>query len=150
MKKKIVIGLVVLFLAAQAIQPSKNKGNSNGPKDITRTLTVPNEVLTILEKSCYDCHSNRTSYPWYDHITPVNWWVADHIKNGKRELNFTEFGSYSVKKQHKKLEEINETVEEGEMPLKSYLFMHGDARLNKDQKFVLTGWAKKAMDEINP
>ena len=148
MIKKILIGFAILFVLSHAIQPTKNKGNTNSANDITTVYTVPENVMAILKKSCYDCHSNHTEYPWYDHITPVNWWVANHIKEGKFELNFNEFGSYSTKKQLKKMEEIGETVEKGQMPLSSYLVMHGDAALDSDQKELLVSWSKKTAAEI--
>ena len=148
MIKKILIGFAILFVLSQAFQPTKNKGNTNSANDITTVYTVPENVMAILKKSCYDCHSNHTEYPWYDHITPVNWWVANHIKEGKFELNFNEFGSYSTKKQLKKMEEIGETVEKGQMPLSSYLVMHGDAALDSDQKELLVSWSKKTAAEI--
>ncbi|RYF85126.1 MAG: cytochrome C, partial [Chitinophagaceae bacterium] len=80
--------------------------------------------------------------------TPVNWWVAHHINEGKRKLNFTEFGNYTVKRQSKKLDEVAETVESDEMPLNSYLIMHGDAKLSTDEKKLLIDWAKAAMNQV--
>lgn len=147
MKKKLLIGFVLLFLAIQFIQPTLNRGAAASPNDITRAMTVPPEVAQILKRSCYDCHSNHTTYPWYDRIAPVSWWVANHIKEGKLELNFSEFGTYSAKKQAKKLEEIRETVEAGEMPLKSYLIMHGDAKLTEAQRSRLAAWTKEVSGE---
>jgi hypothetical protein len=144
MKKYLLIGIVVLLLLIQLIRPTLNTGTATGPNDIHAALTVPQDVAGILKKSCYDCHSNHTTYPWYDRIAPVSWWVANHVKEGKRELNFTEFATYSAKKRGKKLEEIGETVEEGEMPLKSYLIMHGDAKLTDAEKSTLVAWAKSA------
>lgn len=132
----------MLFLAAQAIQPSKNRGNASGPKDITQVAQVPDSVMTLLKKSCYDCHSNHTDYPWYDNITPVNWWVGHHINEGKEEVNYSTFGEYTAKRQAKKLEESAEQIEKDEMPLKSYLIMHGDAKLSDAQKQVLINWFK--------
>lgn len=147
MVKKLLIGFVILLLVIQAFRPTLNTGKASGPNDITKAVAVPADVRTILEKSCYDCHSNHTTYPWYDRIAPVSWWVANHIKEGKHELNFTEFATYSPKKQGKKLEEIRETVESGEMPLKSYLVTHGDARLTEVQKKTLVAWAKGVSGE---
>lgn len=148
MKKKLLIGFIIVFIAAQVFQPSKNEGSASSPKDVTRTVTVPEEIFTILKISCYDCHSNHTSYLWYDRISPVSWWVANHIKEGKIELNFTEFGNYSAKKQLKKLKEIRETVKQDEMPLSSYLLMHRDAKLTDTQKSMLIDWTKKVEPEI--
>ena len=148
MKKKLLIGFIILFIAAQVIQPSKNQGNSGSPKDITYTVTVPEDVLAVLKNSCYDCHSDHTSYLWFDHISPVSWWVANHIKTGKIELNFTEFGNYSAKKQLNKLKKIRQTVEKSQMPLISYTVMHPGAKLTDTQKNMLIEWTKKVTDEI--
>jgi hypothetical protein len=142
MKKKILIGFLAIFLIAQFIQPTKNNGNASGPEDITTALHVPENVMAVLKKSCYDCHSNNTIYPWYDNITPFNWWVADHINEGKDELNFSVFSGYPTKRQKKKLDEIAKTVEKGQMPLKSYLIMHGDAKLTSPEKELLINWAR--------
>jgi hypothetical protein len=145
MKKKwVLIGLILLLVVAQAFQPSLNRGTATGPGDIMGVVSVPADVSGILKQSCYDCHSNHTTYPWYDRIAPVSWWVADHIKDGKNELNFTEFATYSPKKQRHKLEEIRETVEAGAMPLKSYLIMHGDAKLTDAQKSRIAEWTRQA------
>lgn len=146
-KSKIILGIIVLFLAAQLIQPSKNQGNAGGPNDITQTVRIPENVLTLLKKSCYDCHSNHTNYPWYDHITPVNWWVAGHINEGKEELNFTVFGQYKADDQMKMLEGIGETVKSGEMPLKSYLLTHGEARLSEGEKQAIFEWTKQSINQ---
>lgn len=147
-RKKILIGLLLLFLAAQAIRPAKNEGAATGPKDIAHTVAVPDSVMTVLKKSCYDCHSNHSTYPWYDRIAPVSWWVSHHIDEGKRELNFSIFGEYTVRRQAKKMEETAEQVEEGDMPLKSYLIMHGDASLNEEQKKLVIDWAKTTQAQI--
>ena len=143
MIKKILLGQLVFFLLSQAIQPPKNQEVVDASKDINSVMPVPENVMSILKTSCYDCHSNYTKYPWYDHITPVNWWVYGHIKEGKMELNFNEFAVYSREKQLKKLKEIAETVEEGEMPLPSYLITHGDAKLSAEQKKLIIDWAQK-------
>ena len=135
---------MVLFLAAQTIQPSKNQGNAAGPKDITTAMQVPDSVMTILKKSCFDCHSNHTDYPWYDNITPANWFVANHVSEGKRELNFSVFGEYTPKRQAKKLDESAEQVEKGEMPLSSYTLLHPDTKLSDAQRQLLINWFKKA------
>jgi len=148
MKRKLLYGLLAVFIAAQFFQPSKNKGNASGRNDITQAITVPANVLTILQRSCYDCHSNNTVYPWYDHITPVNWWVEFHVDEGKAELNFTIFKTYDKRRQLNKLKEIGETVETDEMPLKSYLLMHGDAELSDEQKRAIIDWTKTATNQL--
>lgn len=133
---------------AQAIRPAKNEGLATGPKDIAHTVAVPDTVMALLKTSCYDCHSNHTTYPWYDRIAPVSWWVSNHISEGKRELNFSVFGEYTARRQAKKMEETAEQVEEGEMPINSYLIMHGDAKLNDRQKKLVIDWVKATQAKI--
>ena len=148
-KKKILIVLLILFLAAQAVQPSKNTDQTLEPSDIQSSVNVRPAISAILKRACYDCHSNHTIYLWYDNITPVNWWVADHIEQGKQELNFTTFNEYKKALQFEKLEEIAQSVENDEMPLKSYTLIHPNAKLSEDEKTALATWARTAMDEMN-
>lgn len=137
MKRKILFGTVIIAVAILLIQPTKNVGDAFGSSDILHAVSVPSNVLSIIQRSCYDCHSNHTVYPWYDHITPVNWWVKDHIEKGKSDLNFTEFGRYRKQRQLSMLKEIAETVQTDEMPLKSYLIMHEEVRLSSKEKQLI-------------
>ncbi|HTN46097.1 MAG TPA: heme-binding domain-containing protein [Flavipsychrobacter sp.] len=146
MLKKILIGLVTVLVVIQFIRPAKNQSDDHS-KDISKVVTMPADVQTILKTACYDCHSNHTTYPWYDQIQPVRWWVEHHIREGKEHLNFSEFATYPKKKQTNKLDEIAETVEAGEMPLQSYTIMHKDARLTPRQKDILVSWATALVEE---
>ena len=101
---------------------------------------VPPSVQETLRASCYDCHSNNTTYLWYDKIQPVGWYIKDHIDEGKKELNFDEFSSYSAKKQQHKLEKIAEEVEEEKMPLESYTLTHRSAKLSETEKQELVNY----------
>ena len=141
-RKKILLGLLAVILLAQFFQPSSNKGSASGPTDIRQAVSVPDSIHQILSVACYDCHSNHTNYPWYSRITPVNWWLRNHITDGKKELNFSEFATYNYKRKTKKFEEMAEEVEHGEMPLKSYLWIHDEARLTDGQRQSLISWAK--------
>lgn len=147
-KGKWLFGVLVVFILAQTIKPTKNNGNPAGPKDIATVVAVPDSVMLVLKTSCYDCHSDYTSYPWYDRIAPVSWWVANHINEGKRHFNFTTFGDYPPKKMDKKLKEVSETVKKGEMPLDSYLWIHKDAQLNAAQKELLKHWVVTARAQL--
>lgn len=140
--RTIVLGLLFALVVIQFIQPERNQSTTKLPTDITNVVNVPEDVQSVLAKSCYDCHSNNTVYPWYSHIQPAAWFLADHIKEGKQELNFSEFGSYTAKRQYKKLGEIAEEVEEGEMPISSYTLIHGDAELTTKQKALLVAWVR--------
>jgi hypothetical protein len=116
--------------------------------DITRHYSIPENVQEILKRSCTDCHSNHTNYPWYSNIQPVGWWLQYHIDEGKHELNFSEFATYTPKRQHHKMEETIEMIEQNEMPLNSYLWIHHDAKLNDADKKTLIDWAGHLRDEL--
>jgi hypothetical protein len=141
MKKFLLILLVVLILI-QFIQPPHNNGSAASATDITHVVPVPDSVMAILQRSCYDCHSNHTVYPWYSKITPVNWWLNNHINGGKRHLNFSEYTTGTFKRKIKRLDEVGETVEKHDMPLDSYLWIHKDAKLSEAQQQVLINWSK--------
>ena len=105
-------------------------------------------MKAILERACYDCHSNHTRYPWYAEIQPLGWWLADHVKEGKAHLNFSTFGTYPAKRQTRKLEELIEEVEGGNMPLGSYKLTHTDARLTPAEIKALTDWAASVRENL--
>jgi hypothetical protein len=149
MLRKIFFILIALFVIIQFFHPDKNIDDSPAENnDISKALPIPDNVQDILQKSCYDCHSNNTNYPWYAEIQPVAWWLNNHITEGKSEVNFNEFSTYSLRRQYKKLEEIIEQVKKGEMPLSSYTLIHKDAILNEGQKLALSSWANASMDSM--
>jgi hypothetical protein len=140
--KRILLVLLLLIIVIQFIRPGMNRDLSVSEARIENKYPVPADVREILQKACYDCHSNYSHYPWYSKVQPVAWWLDDHIKEGKKELNFSEFGTYPLKKQIGKLKKLAKEVEEGEMPLKSYTWMHRDANLTETEKQALISWAK--------
>lgn len=146
--KKIGIGILVILVLLQFIRPARNLGDAYTQNDIEHTVDVSAEVQQILNVSCYDCHSNSTIYPWYYSIQPVGLWLRHHINEGKGELNFSEFKSYTPKKQMHKLDELVEMVRKGEMPMNSYLWIHKDAVLSADQQEVLVKWAEESRATI--
>jgi hypothetical protein len=140
--------LLAALVIIQFFRPARNISSAKSPNDISNKYAVPASVQEILNTSCYDCHSNNTVYPWYANIQPVAWWLADHVNEGKKELNFSEFITYSPKKAHHKLEEVIEMVKEGEMPLQSYTIIHQNAKLSDAQKLEIATWADGLMKEI--
>lgn len=142
MLKKMALGLLLLFVLFQFYRPARNRSDAAQPNDISQVYPVPAPVKTILDKSCNDCHSNNTEYPWYTEIQPIGLWTQNHVNEGKEELNFSEFKTYSAKRQAKKMHEVVEMIEENEMPLNSYLWIHGDAKLSPEEKATLISWAK--------
>jgi len=147
-RNKILLVLLITFGAIQFIQPARNKNGQASPTDITRIHAVPPSVHAVLQNACYDCHSNNTRYPWYSFIQPGSWWMASHIKKGKQDLNFNEFGSYSNRKQQSKLKSIANSITDGTMPIPSYLFLHKNARLSEGEKEMLVNWAKNMADSL--
>ena len=146
--KKILWVLLAAFIIIQFFRPTKNQSIEVLSSDISRNYQVPAEVQTILAKACNDCHSNTTRYPWYAEIQPVSWWLSNHIKDGKRHLNFNEFSGYRIGRQYKKLEECMEQVKEGDMPLPSYTLIHKNAILTETEKQTLYNWCEVLRDSI--
>lgn len=147
--KKTLLVLLVVIIAIQFIQTARNKSGQVLSADISKTYHLPKNVQAILKESCYDCHSNNTIYPWYSNIQPFGWWLASHIRRGKAELNFSEFGNYSSYKQRSKLFAIAKSIEDGTMPFPSYSLIHKNARLTKEQKGIVIDWASKEKDSLS-
>ena len=147
MIKKILIVLLVALVVLQFIRPTKNISGDK-TNDITTKYKMSDSVRLVFDKACADCHSNSTKYPWYASVQPLAFWLEDHVKEGKRELNFNEFASYRIAKQNHKLEEVIEQIQEGEMPLKSYTIIHKEAQLTENEKTTLITWCKSVMDTI--
>jgi hypothetical protein len=148
--KKIVLIAFGTFLLMQLYQPVRVTDYEQVPEEyFTNAYSVPAKVETILKTSCYDCHSNKTNYPWYSKIQPVRMLMDGHIKEGRGNLNFSEWGSYSSRKQGNKLDRISKQVKSGEMPLFSYTLIHRDAILTTIQKEELIRWVDKVKDSLS-
>jgi hypothetical protein len=149
MLKKIIYGVLIILLVVQFIRPTKNSSNDNTHQIATK-YRVPAEVDTILKVACYDCHSNKTEYPWYSNVQPGAWFLSNHVNDGKKHLNFSEFTNLSIAIQNHKLEEIIEEVVEKEMPLASYTYLglHTAAKLNDEQRLTLNTWAREQINYL--
>ena len=132
----------MLVIALQFFRGPEPEVSTVNPGDLLATSTISEEVALVLKTACYDCHSNETKYPWYSYITPFSWFIFDHVREGREELNFSEWTDMTDRRQPRKLKEIAEEVEEDHMPLSSYLLLHGEARLSDAQKNVLISWAE--------
>lgn len=148
-KKKILLAILAVLIAIQLIRPARNESSQALPTDIAKIYVVPDSVQTVLQQACYDCHSNNTRYPWYTNVQPFGWFMARHVRNGKAQLNFSDFGSYSLRKQRNKLRGIANSIKDDAMPLSSYTLMHPDARLSSTQKALLMDWALKTKDSLS-
>lgn len=141
--RNILLVLLVLFIVAQFFGPEKNAGDVSSIEPFLNETNPPKVVTYILKETCFDCHSDVTRYPWYDKITPINYWLADHVAEGKKEFNVSAWDNYSTKKKDHKFEELIEMVEKREMPLESYTYTHSEAKLTDAQIAAVADWGKK-------
>ncbi|MCV6631032.1 MAG: heme-binding domain-containing protein [Flavobacteriaceae bacterium] len=142
MLKKILLGLLVIFIIAQFFRPEKNQHLRDLNEDFLRVMDPPLAIGRDIKAACYDCHSNYTNYPWYSNINPISYWMADHIKHGKGNLNFSEWTKYDTETQIHKLEEFVEEAKGRHMPIKGYLITHKEARLNNEQLAKMIAWVE--------
>ncbi|WP_140487156.1 heme-binding domain-containing protein [Flavobacterium sp. GSA192] len=148
-KKILFIGLII-FLLIQLYQPARNIGfEQDITSNFTKMYNAPKNVEVILKTSCYDCHSNNTNYPWYSNIQPARFFMEHHINEAKENLNFSEWGKYSKRKQVNKLDRIVKQIKSDEMPLASYTLIHKNAILTKTQKIEVMDWVNKTKDSIS-
>lgn len=141
--KKILLFLLIILVISQFFGPEKNDGDLATVDAFIAETNPPENVLEIMKTSCFDCHSSKTNYPWYNSITPVNYWLDSHVKDGKKHLDFSKWSSYSLKRKEHKMDELYEEVEKGAMPLDSYTWTHAEANLTKDQINAIVTWGKQ-------
>ncbi len=139
-------GAAVLFLAIQFVPNELPTVTEDNPGDLIQSGLVEESAATILKKSCYDCHSNETVYPWYSHVAPASWLVAKDIREAREELNFSTWQDYDLMDKLGKLDDAYIEVEEGKMPMGIYTLMHPSAKLDASQRQTLLDWAETAMD----
>ena len=139
--KWILGGLVVVAGLLQFTNPSRTNPPVLPGHDLCATNPPPPKVAAMLRAACYDCHSHETEWPWYGRVAPVSWWLMDHIKDGRKRLNFSEWPHDNPKKARSRLKNIREEVESGEMPLRSYTWIHTNSRLSSSDREELMNWA---------
>lgn len=150
MLKYIISGVIGVLIILQFFQIDKTNPPTDPSKDFMNAVNPPTEVAAMVKTACYDCHSYQTEYPWYTYTQPLAWWVKDHIDHGRDELNFSEWTEYTAKRADHKLEEAAEYTLNEEMPLPSYTWAHGDARLTEEQRKTLADWFEAQRDIIYP
>jgi hypothetical protein len=143
MKKTLKIVLIVLAVAFAVIQfyrPDTTAPPIVQVETLEASTNVPENVGQILTRSCNDCHTNKTIYPWYSQIVPASNFLANHISEGRQELNFSVWSTYETNRKRRKLDQICEQITEKEMPLPSYLWIHRDATLSDEDIKTLCDW----------
>jgi hypothetical protein len=143
-----VLILIVAFAGVQFIPAKRNQSNTVSASDFMSVYNVPKYIEAKIKVSCYDCHSNNTNYPWYNKVQPFALILEDHITEGKEELNFSEFGGYSIRRQRTRLKSISSQIIDDKMPLLSYTFMHRDSKLTLSDKELIINWIEKLKDSI--
>ena len=132
--KKIAWGLLAALVVIQFFRIDKTNPPYDSKNDFISLTNPPENVKSLLKAACYDCHSNESIYPWYTNIAPISFWIKGHINNGRKHLNFSEWGTYNDNRKDHKMEECVEYVGEAWMPLSSYTWVHSDARLSDEDR----------------
>jgi hypothetical protein len=148
--KRLLVILGIGFVLIQLIRPDRANPKVDEARTIEATLAPPSDVAKILERSCGDCHSSETRWPWYTNVAPVSWFVANHVHSGRHALQLSDWASYPAERQGRKLGAICDEVKEGNMPLGSYLLLHGDAKMSDAEKTALCAWTDAARKRIAP
>ena len=141
--KIIGIALGVVFLGIQVVRPNRDNPVIDSSTSLFANATVPPDVATLIRNACFDCHSDETRWPFYSNIAPVSWLVASDVEQGRKHMNFSEWGTYAAKKRALKLDRLQDQVTVGSMPLPKYLLMHPDARLSDADRKKIADWAEK-------
>mgnify|MGYP001824452618 CR=1 FL=1 len=136
--KKLLTRIGLLIAAALLLIQLIPVDRTNPPAKVE--IPVPAEVHEVLTRSCYDCHSNQTHWPWYSRVAPASWFVAKHVREGRENLNLTEWPLMDSEAQLYFLGEMKVQIEQKNMPLDSYLLLHWNARLSDPQRALLLAW----------
>lgn len=144
MKKRILYIFLAIAVVAQFFQPDRSVPPIVPANDMLVMTQAPEEIRTLVEGACYDCHSDRSTYPWYASITPVNFWLQDHINEGREKMNFSHWNDPASREE---AYECGEVLTEGEMPPSNYAFIHGHAKLDAAQRSQLVTWFNANMPE---
>ena len=150
-RKRVQILLIVLAVAVLAIQfvgPKRTNPPIDPSRELSAHVKTPPEVAGILERSCLDCHSHQTRWPWYSKVAPVSWFVISDVNEARRHMNFSDWAKYNQQKALDRLNGICEETSEGGMPLSSYLWMHSDAKLTPQDVRTLCEWSRSAREQL--
>jgi Haem-binding domain len=140
LRKRLLVGLAVIALASVLTPPSKS---DKAGEPILAGAQVDPPVLAILERSCQDCHSEKTYYPWYSYVAPFSWLIENDVSGGRRHLNFSEWQQYSLQRRERLLSEIANQVKDRDMPLTQYTLIHRNAKLSDADVNAIFQWTQK-------
>jgi len=148
MLKKIIIGILALLVLIQFVPNELPEVKLDNKNDLLANNEFPAEIENQIRSSCYDCHSNETVYPWYSYVAPISFLVKRDTKEGRKELNFSDWESLNKKEKAKHLSDVIDEIDDGEMPFPPYLITHSDARMNDKTKQALMKWADSYAESL--
>lgn len=140
--KWFAVAIVVVFLGLQFVRPARTNPSVDQTQTINAHLQITPPVAAILDRSCHDCHSNSTRWPWYSNVAPASWFLVDHVDEGRQHLNFSEWGKLDKRQADNKLEEICEEVTDRLMPIDTYTWIHRSAKLSDADIKILCDWTE--------
>lgn len=146
--KRTLIGLCVVLVGAQFFRPDRPNPPVDPQQTLEANLQVPDDALSLIERSCGDCHTHGTDWPWYSNVAPASWLVARHATHGREYVNFDRWGELTKYEAQDTLDEIAEVVESEEMPLPVYLPLHPEARMTEQERERLVTWATETRDVL--
>jgi DNA replicative helicase MCM subunit Mcm2 (Cdc46/Mcm family) len=132
-----ILWLLILFVVMQVVRPARTNPPTDPTASLRATKLANAAAVAVMERSCRDCHSNDTTWPWYSGVAPMSWLVVHDVNDGRGEFNMSEFGTYDPPKQQRKLQEACEQVKKGEMPKWVYLIRHRDATLQPGDEALI-------------
>ena len=146
--KRILLALFAGLVVAQVIPIARTNPPVEPAETMAAKMPVPTEITRIFERSCQDCHSSQTVWPWYSRVAPVSWFLAYHVSQGRGELNVSEWGRYTARRKDRKLKEICDQVASGKMPLATYTLLHPEAKLSGSDRKATCEWAEGARRKL--
>lgn len=147
LKWTLIVGSLI-FIAIQFIGPARTNPPFDPAQTLEATTSVPADVSAIFVRSCNDCHSNKTNWRWYTYVAPVSWFTVGHVNEGRGELNFSTWGTYSARKKETRLKAICGQCRSGEMPLPSYALVHRDVKLSTEEVEKICAWTEATRKEL--
>src|SRR5690242_18638297 len=146
LKWTLIIGVLV-FIGIQFVGPARTNPPVDPSQTLEATTTVPSDVAAIFNRSCSDCHSNKTNWRWYTYVAPVSWFTVGHVNEGRGDLNFSTWATYSARKKDTRLKGICAQCRSGEMPLPSYALVHREVKLSPQEIETICAWTETARKE---
>jgi len=140
--------IALIFIVLQFTTPRHINPPLNEAQALQGMTVVPSHVSELFARSCNDCHSNKTNWRWYTYVAPVSWFTVGHVNDGRAELNFSEWGSYGARMKGTRLRAICQQSEKGTMPIASYVFVHRDPKLSRDEVRAICEWTKQESERL--